>query len=52
VTIDDTMEIKCHHSGLRIFTPEHETTFRPLITPIENAARDFACSVTRFFSKN
>jgi YegS/Rv2252/BmrU family lipid kinase len=52
MTIDDTMEIKCHSSGLRIFTPEHEENFRPLITPIENAARDFACSVTRFFNKN
>lgn len=51
LTIDDTMEIKCHPAGLRIFTPEQEITFRPLITPIENAARDIACSVTRLFNR-
>lgn len=51
LTIDDTMEIKCHPAGLRIFTPEQEVVFRPLITPIENAARDIACSVTRLFNR-
>ena len=34
------------------FPPEQEVVFRPLITPIENAARDIACSVTRLLTGN
>ncbi len=48
VTIDDTMEIRCHASALNIFAPEKTTEFRPIITPLENATRDLIDSMTRF----
>lgn len=51
LAMDDTLDIRCHPAGLRIFTPEQVTSFRPIITPIENAARDILCSVTRLFNR-
>lgn len=48
VTIDDTMEIRCHASALNIFAPEKTGEFRPIITPLENATRDLIDSMTRF----
>lgn len=51
ITVDDAMEIKCHPGAVNIFTPRDEMTFRPIITPIENAARDLATSVTRLFNR-
>ncbi len=50
INIPDTMNIKCHANSLKIFTPTKEVKFRPIITPIENAARDVVCSITRFFN--
>ena len=50
MNIPDTMDIKCHANSLRIFTPTKEIKFRPIITPIENAVKDLACSITRFLN--
>lgn len=51
VEIADTMAIKCHHNGLRVFTPEREIRFRPVITPIENVVRDLGCALSRVMRK-
>ena len=51
LTIDDTMEIKCHANALKIFSPDKEVEFKPLITPVENLFRDIAYSFSRFFKK-
>lgn len=50
-TMDDTMDIKCHPGALRIFTPAKEIKFRPILTPLENLAKDIQTSITRVFSK-
>lgn len=44
VSIDDTMEIKCHPGALRVFTPG-EQHFRPLITPVHSLMQDLRLAV-------
>lgn len=34
VMLDDIMDIRCHHRGLKIFTPRDNAPFRPIITPL------------------
>lgn len=46
----ETIEITCHPGAIRIFTPTRSTRFRPIITPIRLAMRDFFLSITRFNS--
>jgi YegS/Rv2252/BmrU family lipid kinase len=38
--MDDIMDIKCHHNGLRIFAPDENQHFRPLVTPINSFWRN------------
>ncbi len=49
VTINDTIEIKCHPNQLRVFTPAKEKTFRPIITPIENMVSDMGAVLSKIF---
>lgn len=51
VTLDDTMDIRCHQAALSLFTPEKESKFKPIITPIENAMRELASNVSRLFTR-
>ncbi|MCM1020715.1 MAG: diacylglycerol kinase family lipid kinase [Muribaculum sp.] len=50
VTIDDTIEIKCHPNQLRVFTSKNEKKFRPIITPIENMLSDMSASLSKIFN--
>lgn len=47
VRLTDTIEIKCHPGGLKIFTPGALPKFRPIITPVENVARDIIDAMAR-----
>ncbi len=47
--LDEAMYISCHHHGLKLFTPDNQTEFRPLITPIRNMFNDFVCEINKFF---
>ncbi len=38
--MDDIMDIKCHHNGLRIFAPDENQHFRPLVTPFNSFWRN------------
>lgn len=51
ITMGDVMSIKCHHKSLKIFTPQNQVEFRPIITPIENMMRDISLSFNRIFGK-
>lgn len=49
VTIEETIEIKCHPNQLRVITPAKEKKFRPIITPIENMFSDIGASFAKLF---
>lgn len=51
VILDDIMSVKCHPGALRLFTPAHQITFRPIITPMENMVRDINATLSRIFRK-
>lgn len=39
MVMEDIMDIKCHHRGLRIFAPDDSRPFRPLLTPMQSFIR-------------
>ncbi len=47
----DTMSIKCHHKGLKVFIPKNGTPFRPIITPVNSMWNDFKIAVCNIFRK-
>lgn len=51
ITIDDTMDIKCHANALKIFATDKEIKFRPFFTPVENFFSDLYYSLSRAFSR-
>lgn len=51
ITLDDVMSVKCHAGALRLFVPNHQTAFRPIITPMENMIHDINASLLRIFRK-
>lgn len=49
VSMDDIMDVKCHHNAIRIFTSPDRGHFRPLITPIQSAFSDIGTAIGRLF---
>lgn len=39
MVMEDIMEIKCHHRGLKILAPDETRSFRPIITPMQSIWR-------------
>lgn len=39
MVMEDIIEIKCHHNGLRIFAPSGDHAVRPIITPLQSIWR-------------
>lgn len=37
--LDDILDVKCHHSGLRILVPQNKPQFRPVVTPLRSIWR-------------
>lgn len=46
--LDDILDVKCHHSGLRIFVPTDKPGFKPVVTPMRSIWR----TVTLLFGKH
>ncbi len=51
VELDDTLEIKCHHGGLKIISPKKHSRFRPLFTPASMLAKECYMRIVNLFSK-
>ena len=51
MVMEDIMDIKCHHRGLRIYAPTDRSQFRPLLTPLGSIWRGMTRSVTGIFKK-
>lgn len=45
--LDDILDVKCHHSGLKIFVPANKPRFKPVVTPLRSIWR----TVTLIFGK-
>lgn len=43
------MDVKCHRSSLRIFTPDRTPEFRPIITPVRSFFMDVRSTLYRIF---
>lgn len=48
--LDDILDIRCHHSSLRIFTPDDQSRFRPVITPLREMLRDAKITLSHIFT--
>ncbi len=42
---DATLNVMCHHGGLRMFTPAREPKFMPLITPMQSFFNDLNADI-------
>ena len=47
----DRLDIRCHHSGLRVFTPRTVRPFKPILTPVTAMFNDFRIAVSNIFQK-
>ena len=45
------LDIRCHHSGLRVFTPRTVRPFKPILTPVTAMFNDFRIAVSNIFQK-
>lgn len=43
------LDIRCHHNGLRVFTPVTVRPFKPLLTPVTAMFNDFKIAVANLF---
>lgn len=50
VDLPETLNIKCHKGGLKIFSPEKRFRFRPLITPAYYFIKDCGLRISHLFS--
>lgn len=50
--LDNILEIKCHRGRLKIFTPDSQAEFRPIITPVREMLRDARLGLYHFFSRH
>ncbi|MDE5635068.1 MAG: diacylglycerol kinase family lipid kinase [Muribaculaceae bacterium] len=41
VDMGPILDIRCHHAALRMFTPRHHASFKPLLTPIASTLSDW-----------
>lgn len=51
IIMPETISIKCHHKGLKIFIPKKDIPFRPIITPVNSMWNDFKIAVSNIFRK-
>lgn len=49
ITMPDIMSVKCHHKALRIFVPQKDAPFRPIITPANSFWNELKISIRKFF---
>ena len=47
----DHLDIRCHHNGLRVFTPRTVRPFKPILTPVTAMFNDFKLAVSNLFQK-
>lgn len=47
----DTISIECHHKGLKIFIPQKDVPFRPIITPVNSMWNDFKIALSNIFRR-
>lgn len=47
--MDDCLDIRCHHNGLRVFTPTVVHPFKPILTPVTAMFNDFKIAVSNLF---
>lgn len=45
------LDIRCHHGGLKVFTPVTVRPFKPILTPVTAMFNDFRLAVTNLFQK-
>lgn len=43
--MDDILDVKCHHSSLKIFTPDATHRFTPVITPLQEIIKGAGLSI-------
>ncbi|MCM1355390.1 MAG: diacylglycerol kinase family lipid kinase [Staphylococcus sp.] len=48
---DERLDIRCHHNGLKVFTPKVVHPFKPIVTPVTAMFNDFRLAVTNLFQK-
>ena len=51
MTLADRLDIDCHHSQLKVFSPQSLPPFRPIITPATAMIADFKLAVNKLFQK-
>ncbi|WP_288716945.1 diacylglycerol kinase family protein [uncultured Duncaniella sp.] len=49
--MDRRLSIRCHHNGLKVFTPTVVHPFRPILTPVSAMFNDFRIAVNNLFQK-
>ncbi len=49
--MDRSLRVRCHHNGLRVFTPSVVHPFRPILTPVSSMFNDFRIAVNNLFQK-
>lgn len=47
--MDDCLDIRCYHNGLRVFTPTVVHPFKPILTPVTAMFNDFKIAVSNLF---
>ena len=47
--MDRRLSIRCHHNGLKVFTPTVVHPFRPILTPVSAMFNDFRIAVNNLF---
>lgn len=52
LVLDRRLDISCHHRQLKVFAPESQPAFKPIITPASAMLADFRIAVNRLFQKN
>ncbi len=51
LVLDSHLEISCHHRKLKVFAPESQQAFKPIITPASAMLADFKLAVNKLFQK-
>ena len=51
LVLDSHLEISCHHRQLKVFAPESQQAFKPIITPASAMLADFKLAVNKLFQK-
>ncbi len=40
--LEEILDVKCHHNGLRVFAPNNKPAFKPIVTPMRSIWRTIA----------